>query len=114
MGSKIKRGKYKKLGNEKVSCFFCGNKTNSTLTLPDGSEVWCCERDAWIHGKVRRFRRIGWNYTPKRKSLKKMDKSLVEDKGNTVLIYTQAKLTGMGEPGERMLEESPMQLKPLI
>ena len=104
MGSKIKRGKYKKLGNEKVPCFFCENKTNSTLTLPDGSEVWCCEKDAWIHGKVRRFRKLGWKDTPKRKSLKKMDKLLVEDKENKVLNYTQAKLTGLEEPRERALE----------
>ena len=50
---KIKDGKKKEM-NE---CWYCLSPTNSILEYENGDEMWCCEKCAWEHGKIRKLRK---------------------------------------------------------
>lgn len=55
----VNRGIFRKIKEEMSSpCWYCQEPTNCSLTFKDGSEVWCCKKDALIHGKVKRLKNI--------------------------------------------------------
>lgn len=55
----VNRGNFRKVKEENNSqCWYCQGPTNSTLTFKNGDEIWCCKKDALIHGKVKRLKNI--------------------------------------------------------
>lgn len=77
----VNRGKFRKLKEENTSqCWFCQSPTNSSLTFKDGSEVWCCKKDAFIHGKVKRLKDI----SDQDQTLENYDNLHIENQTNMV------------------------------
>lgn len=63
---------YRKLvfNRDLPACWYCGLKTDSSLSFPKGDEVWCCKVCAVKYGKIKRFLRRIHKPLVSRKKLK--------------------------------------------